>query len=343
MRRVLVTGGAGYIGSHTAKALAAAGYQPIVLDNLSSGNRSAVCWGPLEAGNIADESLVRGLIERYDIDSVIHFAANAYVGESMSSPRKYFQNNVTNSLKLLDAIVDCGVRDVVFSSTCATYGIPTSVPIGEDHPQAPVNPYGESKLFIERALNWYGQAYGLRSVCLRYFNAAGADPDGEIGECHDPETHLIPLAIRAAQTGYSPLTIFGSDYETPDGTAVRDYTHVSDLADAHVRALKYLSGGGDSTAINLGTGRGHSVKEVQRAVKRVSGRPAPHVMMPRRAGDPAILVAKAEKARTVLGWEPRYTDLDEIVATAWRWFNSARVTSISTYQSSRRLAASNIA
>jgi UDP-arabinose 4-epimerase len=216
MKRILVTGGAGYIGSHTAKALAQAGYEPVVLDNLSTGHRSAVQWGPLVKGDIADKNLVKNVIDRYEISAAIHFAANAYVGESMEVPRKYFQNNVTNALELLNAILDSGVNHLVFSSTCATYGIPRTVPIDENHPQVPVNPYGESKLFIERALGWYGQAHGLRSVCLRYFNAAGADPDGDTGERHDPETHLIPLAIRAAQGGYPPLKIFGDNYETPD-------------------------------------------------------------------------------------------------------------------------------
>ena len=324
MRRILITGGAGYIGSHTAKALAACGHQPIVLDNFSSGNRWAVRWGPLVEGSIADGDLVKKTVKRHRIDSVIHFAANAYVGESIEQPRKYFQNNVSNTLAFLHALMDCGVSDVVFSSSCATYGVPRSLPIGEEHPQVPINPYGESKLFIEKVLEWYGSAHGIRFVALRYFNAAGADPDGEIGECHDPETHLIPLAIRAAQGGYPPLKIFGSDYETPDGTAVRDYIHVCDLAVAHVQALEYLAHGGDSTAINLGTSTGHSIRDVQRAIKTVSGRAVPAQIRERRPGDPPILVAKADKARTLLGWKPRFTQLEEIVETAWRWHIAER-------------------
>jgi UDP-glucose-4-epimerase GalE len=324
MRGILVTGGAGYIGSHTAKALAMAGYEPVVLDNLSSGHRSAVKWGALVEGDVGNEALVKSTIERYRISAVIHFAANAYVGESMESPRKYFHNNVANSLKLLSAIIDCGVDRIVFSSSCATYGIPRVLPIREHHRQEPVNPYGESKRFIERTLGWYAQAHGLRSVSLRYFNAAGADPDGEIGECHNPETHLIPLAIAAALGGHAPLMIFGHDYPTADGTAVRDYIHVCDLADAHVRALNYLIRNGGSTAINLGTGRGYSVREVQNAVARISGKTVPSQVHPRRPGDPAILVANADKARRLLRWDPRYTDPVEIIETAWRWHCSQR-------------------
>ena len=322
LKRVLVTGGAGYIGSHTAKALAAHGFEPVVLDNLSSGHRWAVQWGPLVEGNIADQKLVKTVIDRHQIEGVIHFAANAYVGESMEQPRKYFHNNVANALSLLHAIIDCGIQYVVFSSTCATYGVPQTLPIDEDHPQSPVNPYGESKLFVERALGWYGKAHEIRFVCLRYFNASGADPEGEIGECHDPETHLIPLAIRAAQCGSPPLKIFGADYDTPDGAAVRDYVHVCDLALAHVRALSYLARGGQSTAINLGTGIGHSVFDIQRAIQRVSGRPVPARVCRRRPGDPAVLVAKADRARKLLGWKPRFTRLEDIVETAWRWHSS---------------------
>lgn len=321
-RRVLVTGGAGYIGSHTAKALACHGFEPVVLDNLSSGHRWAVRWGPLVQGDIGDQQLVRAAIKRHHIEGVIHFAANAYVGESMVQPRKYFHNNVANTLSLLHAIIDCRIRYVVFSSTCATYGIPQKLPIDETHPQTPVNPYGESKLFVERALGWYGKAHEIRFVCLRYFNASGADPEAEIGECHDPETHLIPLGIRAAQVRYPPLKIFGDDYETPDGTAVRDYVHVCDLAAAHVRALMYLSRGGESSAMNLGTGIGHSVREIQRAIKAVSGRVVPASVCARRQGDPGILVAKADKARKVLGWKPRFTQIEEIIETAWRWHSS---------------------
>ncbi len=319
MKRILVTGGAGYIGSHTAKALAMSGFEPVVLDNLSAGHRWAVKWGPLVEGDVNDEDLVRRVIDEHRIEAAIHFAASAYVGESMREPRKYFRNNVINSLGLLNAMIDCGVNKVVFSSTCATYGNPESLPIDEEHQQRPVNPYGESKLFIEKALRWYGDAHGLRSVCLRYFNAAGADAEGEIGESHNPETHLIPLVIEAAMRLKPNVTVFGTDYPTHDGTAVRDYVHVSDLADAHVRALQYLFTAGVSSTINLGTGLGRSVREVISAVAKVSGCRVPVLEQPRRAGDPAILVAQADKANSLLGWSPKYTCLDEIVSTAWEW------------------------
>jgi UDP-arabinose 4-epimerase len=319
MRNVLVTGGAGYIGSHTAKALARAGCQPIVLDNLITGNDWAVRWGPFVRGNIGDRALVRKVIAEYRVESVVHFAAHAYVGESTVEPRKYFENNVANTLALLDAVREGGVEQFVFSSTCATYGVPRKLPIREENAQLPVNPYGESKLFIEKALRWYGEAYGLRSVCLRYFNAAGADPEGEIGECHTPETHLIPLVIYTA-LGLTPaVTVFGTDYPTPDGTAVRDYIHVCDLAEAHVRALDYLRRGRPSTAVNLGIGTGHSVRDVVRAVERVAGRRLTVSENPRRAGDPPVLVACAEKARKLLGWVPGFTNLEQIVETAWSW------------------------
>ena len=241
---ILVTGGAGYIGSHTCKQLAAAGYLPVVLDNLVQGHQWAVKWGPLIVGDISDSELVRRTVREFDIKTVIHFAAHAYVGESVQDPRKYFRNNVSSTLVFLDALLDSGVDNVVFSSSCATYGIPDKLPINEDHPQQPINPYGVSKLMIENVLRWYGKAYGLRSVSLRYFNAAGADPEGEIGEDHSPETHLIPLVIAAAQGKIPEIEIFGTDYDTKDGTAVRDYIHVCDLAAAHVEAVSHLSLGG---------------------------------------------------------------------------------------------------
>lgn len=322
MRNVLVTGGAGYIGSHTAKALAEAGYQPVVLDNLSMGHRWAVKWGPLEEGNIQDETFVQRVLERHRIESVLHFAANAYVGESMRDPGKYFRNNVCHALALLNAALAAGARRFVFSSTCATYGMTGGGPIGENHPQNPVNPYGESKLFIEKALRWFGESHGLRSVCLRYFNAAGADPHGEIGEDHNPETHLIPLVIETAMGVSGATSIFGTDYPTPDGTAVRDYVHVCDLADAHVRALSYLSKDGPSRALNIGTGKGHSVRQVVEAVEKASGRKVRVTEKARRSGDPPILVANANSARDVLGWQPRFTDLEETIDTAWRWHAS---------------------
>lgn len=318
-RAVLVTGGAGYIGSHTCKALARAGYLPVTLDNLSRGHELAVRWGPLVSGELQDRALVERTLREHRIDAVVHFAAYAYVGESMREPGKYFANNVAGSLALLEALRSCGVGRIVFSSTCATYGVPSSLPIRDDEAQRPINPYGESKLFVERALHWHGVAHGLRSVALRYFNAAGADPDGELGEDHEPETHLIPLAIGAALGTQPPLQIYGTDYPTADGTAIRDYVHVSDLADAHVRALDYLDSGGESSAFNLGTGRGHSVREVVASVERAAGRTLPRGEAARRPGDPASLVAAPGRSREVLGWRPRYSELDTIVATAWRW------------------------
>jgi len=316
---VLVAGGAGYIGSHICKALARAGRLPVVLDNLSRGHRAAVRWGPLVEGDIHDRAVVERTLREHRIGAVVHLAAYAYVGESMRDPGKYFGNNVTGSLALLEAVRLCGVERIVFSSTCATYGAPESLPIGDTHAQRPINPYGESKLFIERALHWYGAAHGLRSVALRYFNAAGADPDCELGEEHDPETHLIPLAIGAALGRRAPLQIYGTDYSTPDGTAVRDYVHVTDLADAHVRALDYLEAGGESTALNLGTGRGCSVREVVAAVERIAGRELPRRQGAPRPGDPAILVAEPGRSRKLLGWTPQHSDLDTIIKTAWRW------------------------
>jgi len=316
---VLVTGGAGYIGSHTCKALARAGFAPVVLDNLSFGHPWAVRWGPLVEGDLADPDLIARTLREYRVKAVVHFAAHAYVGESMRVPERYFRNNVSNTLNLLEAALQAGVRHVVFSSTCATYGIPRRVPIREDHPQIPVNPYGESKLFVERALRWLGEAHGLGWAALRYFNAAGADPDGEIGEAHDPETHLVPNAILAALRRAPALEIYGTDYDTPDGTAVRDFVHVTDLADAHVRALAHLVRGGESVALNLGTGFGHSVREVIAAVEGVAGVKVPAREGPRRAGDPPRLVADPARAAAVLEWRPRLSDLDTIVGTAWRW------------------------
>jgi UDP-arabinose 4-epimerase len=316
---VLVTGGAGYIGSHTCKLLAQSGYLPVTLDNLEFGHRWAVKWGPLVEGDLGDLHVIRDVLAEFQVQAVVHFAAYAYVGESVQNPRKYLRANVANSLNLLDAMVERGVKQIVFSSTCATYGIPDSVPIREDHPQSPVNPYGESKRFIERALHWYGLAYGLSWVALRYFNAAGADPAAEIGEEHEPETHLIPLVIRAALGQTSHVEVFGTDYPTEDGTALRDYVHVMDLAQAHVRALRYLEAGGESVALNLGTGQGHSVREVIRAVERVGGRPVPVKEVSRRPGDPPALVADASRAASLLQWEPRFRSLEAIVETSFRW------------------------
>ena len=318
-KSVLVAGGAGYIGSHTCKALAAAGYVPVTLDNLVYGHRDAVRWGPLIEADLGDRRTLERVLREHRISAVVHFAAYAYVGESMADPGRYFHNNVTCSLNLLDAMHAVGVRRMVFSSTCATYGIPDTVPITEDTPQRPVNPYGESKLMVERALHWHGQAHGLKSIALRYFNAAGADAAGELGERHDPETHLIPLAIDAALGLAPPLKVMGTDYDTPDGTAVRDYIHVTDLADAHVRALAFLEHGGASAALNLGTGQGHSVRDVIAMVERVTGLKVPRTDAPRRAGDPPALVAAPGRAKALLGWQPTWSDLDTIVRTAVAW------------------------
>jgi UDP-arabinose 4-epimerase len=316
---ILIVGGAGYIGSQTAKIVAASALAPVVFDNLVYGHRWAVKWGPLVEGDLASPDQIERALVEHRITAVIHFAAYAYVGESMTDPGKYFRNNVTGTINLLDAMVKAGVRDIVFSSTCATYGEPIAVPIAEDHPQAPVNPYGESKLAVERILHWYGKAHGLRYAALRYFNAAGADPDGELGEEHAPETHLIPLAIAAALGGGNALQMFGTDYPTPDGTAVRDYIHVADLADAHVKALAALAKGTPSLRLNLGTGRGHSVREVVAAVERVSGRRVPVREVGRRPGDPPALVADARRAQVELGWKPKYPEIDVIVEHAYRW------------------------
>ncbi|QIK38190.1 UDP-glucose 4-epimerase GalE [Caldichromatium japonicum] len=320
---VLVTGGAGYIGSHTCKVLAQAGYRPIVLDNLVYGHKWAVCWGPLEVGDISDRACLDAIIACHRPEAVIHFAAYAYVGESVRDPGRYYRNNVAGTLTLLEAMRDHGIAHLIFSSTCATYGIPDQTPITEDHPQRPINPYGASKLMVERMLADFGQAHGLGWVVLRYFNAAGADPEGELGEDHDPETHLIPLAIQAALGQGPRLEVFGDDYPTPDGSCIRDYIHVADLAEAHVLALTYLRNGGASRALNLGTGQGHSVLEVIAAIERVAGRPVPYALGPRRPGDPPALYADATKAQALLGWTPRYPELDTIIEHAWRWHQGA--------------------
>jgi len=319
MSTILVTGGAGYVGSHACKALAAAGHTPVVYDNLSRGHREFARWGPLEVGDLGDAAQLEGVFARHRIDAVMHFAALAYVGESVEQPALYYRNNVGGTLELLEAMRRAGVNLLVFSSTCATYGVPERMPITEDLPQQPINPYGATKLMIERVLRDYEPAYGLRSVALRYFNAAGCDPDGEVGEDHKPETHLIPRVLMAADGTLPHIDVFGTDYPTPDGTCLRDYIHVADLADGHVRALDYLQRGGASTAINLGTGRSFSVREVIAAAERVTGRRIPVEEGPRRAGDPPVLVADATRARAVLGFAPRFTEIEPIVETAWRW------------------------
>ena len=316
---VLVTGGAGYVGAHTCKALARSGFRPVVFDNLSTGHESFVRWGPLVKGDVRNAAAVAGAIRAHHAQAVLHFAACAYVGESVTDPQKYYENNVGGTLSLLRAMLQEGCRKFVFSSTCATYGEPEEIPIRETTPQNPVNPYGASKLIVERILRDYGNAFGLRSIALRYFNAAGADPDSEIGELRDPETHLIPRAMMAVQGYLSNFAVFGSDYETPDGTAIRDYIHVSDLADAHVAALKRLLVGGESGAFNLGTGRGHSVKEVLAAIAAETREAMAVPTGPRRPGDPPELIADASLARAELGFDPRLSDLPTIVRTAWAW------------------------
>jgi UDP-glucose 4-epimerase len=315
---ILITGGAGYIGSVTTELLRARGEQVVVLDNLSRGYRDAVTSEiPFYEGNVGDRDLVARITREHDIDACIHFAAFAYVGESVTEPALYYENNVAQGINLLSALVKAGVRRFVFSSTCATYGEPQQIPIDETHPQLPANPYGWSKLFVERILADYDRAYDLRFVALRYFNASGASPDR--GERHDPETHLIPLVLKAAQKKLDHVTVFGDDYPTEDGTCVRDYIHVSDLGDAHALALDYLRNGGPSTAINLGNGQGYSVLEVINAARDVTQREIPIEIEGRRAGDPSHLVADSSKARSVLGWKPQHADLATIISSAWDW------------------------
>ena len=315
---MLVTGGAGYIGSHAAKGLQRAGYRVVVFDNLVAGHRAAAKFGELVEGDISDTAAVREALRRHEVFAVMHFAAFLDVGESVREPAKYYRNNVGGALSVLEAMAAESVKHVVFSSTCATYGEPIEAPIVETHPQNPINSYGESKLAVERALPHFATAHGLRYVALRYFNASGADPDGEIGEDHSPEIHVIPRAIEAA-TGGRGLQVFGDDYPTPDGTCLRDYIHVTDLADAHVKALESIAGGGPSTAYNLGTGHPHSVREVIDTVARVTGRAVPWTLAPRRPGDPAALYAAADKAQAGLKWMPKFGDLETIVRTAWDW------------------------
>lgn len=320
---VLVAGGAGFIGSHVCKRLAGEGFRPVVLDNLSRGYKSAVKWGPLEVGDIADRSRVREVLGRYRPIAVMHFSAFINVGESVTNPLLYYSNNAGSTAIFLQSVVEHGILPFVFSSTAAIYGLPDAVPIDEDHPHRPINPYGYSKLHVEHMLEDANKAHELPWVALRYFNAAGSDPDGEIGEQHEPETHLIPLVLRAALTG-SPVSIYGEDYDTPDGTCVRDYIHVNDLADAHILALKYLLSGGQSCSMNLANCRGFSVREVIATAERVCGRPIAVKMAPRRAGDPAVLIGKAERARTLLGWTPARSDLELQVRDAWNWIQCHR-------------------
>ena len=315
---ILVTGGAGYIGSHVAKALARAGRRAVVYDDLSAGHREAVRWCDLVVGGIHDEARLVETMRRHEVSAVMHFAAWLSVGDSVRDPSGYYRNNVEGTLAVLRAMLACSVGQFVFSSTAAVYGDPEESPITEGHPTRPINAYGETKLAVERALAHFEGAYGLRSIALRYFNAAGADPEGDIGEDHHPEYHLIPRAIDAALGGPG-LQVFGEDYPTPDGTCLRDYVHVSDLADAHVHALDRLERGGASAAYNLGNGTPFSVRAVIASVERVSGRKVPWTCAPRREGDPAVLFASSARIRTQLGWRPRYADLDTIVRSAWQW------------------------
>lgn len=320
---VLVCGGAGYIGSHINKLLNSNGYDTVVFDNLIYGHREAVKWGEFVQGDLADIDALEEVFSKYHIDAVFHFAAYAYVGESVAEPEKYYYNNVVNTLNLLKVMRKYGCNKIIFSSTCATYGEPEHVPITEDMPQNPINPYGMTKLTVERIFRDYQRAYGLQFVVLRYFNAAGADPDCEIGESHNPETHIIPLVLDAASGMRPDIKVFGTDYDTPDGSCIRDYIHVTDLADAHLRSLHYLEEGNKGDFFNLGNAKGTSVLEVVESVKRVTGRYFTVTKTDRRPGDPAKLVGSSDKARLILGWEPRYSDIDTIIEHAWKWHENA--------------------
>jgi len=319
---ILVTGGAGYIGSHAVLALKQAGYGVVVIDNLVYGHRDLVekvLQVELIVGDTNDRSLLDNLFATHNIAAVMHFSAYAYVGESVTDPAKYYRNNVVGTLTLLEAMLAASIKQFVFSSTCATYGVPNTVPIPEDHPQNPINPYGFTKLAVERILADFDVAYGLKSVVFRYFNAAGADPSGLLGEDHGPETHLIPLVLMAALGKLKSVSIFGTDYPTPDGTCIRDYIHVTDLADAHILGMEYLLQGGDTGVFNLGNGSGFSVKEVIETAEMVSGQTIKVVESDRRPGDPPILVGSSDKARKILGWKPQYPSLKDIISHAWQW------------------------
>lgn len=324
MKNILVVGGAGYIGSHMVKMLLAAGHHVVTLDNLSGGYEDAVLGGDFVFCDIANRLSLDRLFTRYHFDGVMHFASFIQVGESVRKPGKYYQNNVAATLNLLDAMVAYEVKSFIFSSTAAIFGEPQYVPIDEQHPKQPINPYGLSKWMIEQILGDYDRAYGLKSVCLRYFNAAGADPDGELGERHNPETHLIPLVLQAASGRRDAITVYGQDYETPDGTCLRDYIHINDLCQAHLLALEQLLNGADSAAYNLGNGAGFSVKEIIDIAEEVTGKKIPVLMGKRRAGDSARLVADSKQAQKILGWQPQYADLATIIAHAWQWEKQAQ-------------------
>ena len=324
MLSILVVGGAGYIGSHMVKRLHQAGCKVTTLDNLSTGYRDAVCYGEFVQGDLADRPFLDELFGSQSFDAVMHFASFIQVGESVQQPAKYYENNLVNTLNLLNAMQKAGVNKFIFSSTAATFGEPQYCPIDEKHPQQPINPYGRTKLMVEQALADYEKAYGLKSICLRYFNAAGADPDGELGERHEPETHLIPLVLQAASGRRAYIQVNGRDYDTPDGTCIRDYIHITDLCEAHWLAVQSLMDGGESSAYNLGNGSGFSVQEVIDTANRVTGKPVKVLDGPRRAGDPARLVADSRKAKEALGWTPQYAALDSIIAHAWRWEQTVR-------------------
>ncbi|MGZ7119956.1 MAG: UDP-glucose 4-epimerase GalE [Methanobacterium sp.] len=316
---ILIVGGAGYIGSHLNKEMSKKGYETIVFDNLSHGHEDFVKYGIFEQGDLGDIEEIRNVFRKYDIEAVMHFAAFTYVGESVEDPQKYYTNNVKNTLNLLQVMLEENVKVFVFSSTAATYGNPVEIPITENHPQNPITPYGRGKLMVEQVLRDYSDAYGLKYVSLRYFNAAGADPEGEIGELHHPETHLIPLILDAAIGKREDIKIFGADYNTPDGTCIRDYIHVTDLADAHILALEYLKNGGKSDLFNLGNGNGFSVREVIQEARRITGRIIKEDEVGRRPGDPPILIGSSQKAMQVLKWKPKYNELSKIIDTAWTW------------------------
>lgn len=319
MKTILVAGGAGYIGSHTVKYLLGHNYNVVVIDNLVYGHKEAVLTPNFEQIDLGDKPALDMVFKKYKIDAVIHFAAYTYVGESATQPQKYYWNNVVNTLNLLDAMLENNVKNIVFSSTCATYGNPQYTPIDEKHPQSPINVYGRTKLMMEQIMADYDAAYCLKYAALRYFNAAGADAQGELGENHDPETHLIPLVLQSIKGERANITVFGTDYDTPDGTCIRDYIHVEDLASAHMLAVEKLLNGSDSLQINLGTGIGNSVKEIIAAAEEVTGQKVPVVYGERRIGDPAVLYAANEKAKEVLNWTPKYTNIKEIMKTAWAW------------------------
>lgn len=316
---ILIVGGAGYIGSHTNKALNEAGYETVVLDNLSYGHEESIKWGEFCKCDLANIVDVDEVFNKYDITAVMHFSSFIDVGESVTNPEKYYTNNVVNTMNLLHVMLKHNVKKFIFSSTCATYGVPQKIPLVEDHPQNPINPYGMTKLMVEKILKDYDNAYGLKSVILRYFNASGADESGEIGEWHNPETHLIPLILDAAIGKREDIKIFGTDYDTEDGTCIRDYIHVTDLADAHIRALKYLEDENTSNEFNLGNGVGFSVRQVIESAKKVTGRDFKVEETKRRPGDPAVLIGSSKKAKDTLGWNPQYTDIDDIIKTAWIW------------------------